>query len=204
MPKSRDPLDLSPHWHVDCRLEGELPEDTVVGTRFLINAVFGSAAIILMLLIGWLAYQSFSLRYQIRDWDKRISDYKAEVGDLQIKQGEYRAEADKIDQAYPLMKPPLFVSGFVAHLGQTLPAPMSVDVIESNDSRVAVRGSVRETSERASRILSDYVNLLRADAQFAASFRADKPISLTGLERNKNNDDLQNFEITFYFKPPVQ
>ena len=28
--QSRDPLVLSPHWHVDCRLPAELPDDRVV------------------------------------------------------------------------------------------------------------------------------------------------------------------------------
>ena len=35
MSRSKDPLQLSGHWHIDYRIESELPEDTVVGKRFL-------------------------------------------------------------------------------------------------------------------------------------------------------------------------
>jgi hypothetical protein len=199
MAKNRDPLVLSPHWHLDCRLEGELPEDTVVGRRFLANAVLGSILVILSLLAGWLAYKSFSLRFQIHDWEERIAANRAEVVELQKMQSDYRAEADKIDQVYPLMNPPLFVSGFVANLGRTLPAEMTIDVIESNDTKVAVRGTLRATSERGTLLISAYLDLLRADPQIGPNFRS---IVGTGFERNKSNDALQNVEITFYFKPP--
>ena len=40
MSRSKDPLALRPHWHVDYRIEAELPDDTVIGTRFLINLGF--------------------------------------------------------------------------------------------------------------------------------------------------------------------
>lgn len=199
MVKSRDPLVLSPNWHVDCRLEGELPEDTVVGTRFLINALSGTVAVILTLVAGWFFYQSFTLRRQIRDWEQRIETNRAEVRELQHMQSDYRNEADKIDQVYPLINPTLYVSGFTASLGRTLPAQVTVDVIEASDTRVIVRGNVRETSERASRLLTGYLDLLRNEPQIGPHFRS---IILTGLERNRTNDDLQNFEITFYFKPP--
>jgi hypothetical protein len=39
MKASRDRLFLGPHWHVDCRLVAELPEDSVVGIRFITYAV---------------------------------------------------------------------------------------------------------------------------------------------------------------------
>ena len=40
-----DPLTLDPRWHVDCRIEAELPEDKVIGKRFIIHAAFVAAAL---------------------------------------------------------------------------------------------------------------------------------------------------------------
>jgi len=200
MAKNRDPLVLSPHWHLDCRIVGELPEDTVVGRRFLVNAVLGSILVILSLLGGWLAYQSFSLRFQIHDWEQRIAANRAEVVELQKMQSDYRAEADKIDQVYRLINSPILVSGFITNLGRTLPAQMTIDVIEANDTKVAVRGTLRATSERGTLLISAYLDVLRADPQIGPHFRS---IVGTGFERNRYNDSLQNVEITFYFKPPA-
>ena len=72
MKRSRDPLALSPHWHVDCRIEAELPEDNIVGTRFLINMVFTVLALAAVLFTGWLGYKNLGLRYQIRGYGRLL------------------------------------------------------------------------------------------------------------------------------------
>src|SRR5262245_2174560 len=144
MKRNRDPLVLGPHWHVDCRIEAELPEDNVIGKRFLINVLFGAVAIGMMLFTGWLAYVTFSLRYQIHDWEQRIKDNRAEVLDIQRMQREYTAESAKIDQAYTLVHPQLYVSGLIADFGRTRPEAVMIDFIDWNDSGVVVRGSLRE------------------------------------------------------------
>lgn len=105
MTRNRDPLALSAHWHVDCRIEAELPEDNLVGTRFLINVVCSAVAFGALLFVGWLGYLNLSLRYQIRDWEQRIKDNRAEVLDIQRMQRDYATEAAKIDQAYALVRP---------------------------------------------------------------------------------------------------
>jgi hypothetical protein len=197
MTRSRDPLALSPHWHVDCRLEAELPEDNVIGTRFLINALFGSVALALVLFAGWLAYMSISLRYQIHDWDQRIADSRTEVREVQRMQGEFLVEAKKIDHAYALMKSPLFISGFTANLGRTLPAQMIIDSIESNETAIMVRGTIHESTDAAGSLFTSYLKQLTGDAEIGPFF--DK-ISSTGFLRT--GDNTFSFEITFQRKPP--
>jgi hypothetical protein len=81
---------------VDCRIEAELPEDTIVGTRFLINVVFTALALTAFLYTGWLGYVNLNLRRQIRDWELRINENRAEVRDIQRMQQEYATEAAKI------------------------------------------------------------------------------------------------------------
>jgi hypothetical protein len=197
MKRSRDPLHISPHWHVDCRIEVDLPEDNLVGTRFIINMVFTAFAVAAVLFTGWLGYKNLSMRYQIRDWERRINDNRAVVSEIQQMGREYNVEAAKIDQAYALIRPQLFVSGFIMNLGRTRPEPVGIDIIEWNDTGIVVRGSLRERSERATRILGLYVEELRRDKSMQPIFRE---ISLTDLDRGSSGDTIK-FEIVFRLKP---
>jgi len=198
MKRSRDPLVLSPHWHVDCRIEAELPEDNIVGTRFLINVLFTATALVAGLFTGWLGYVNLSLRYHISDWEQRINENRAEVRDIQRMQREYAVEAAKIDQAHALVRPVLNVSEFFAHIGRTRPEQMAIDVIEWNDAGIMVRGSLAERSERATRLLGGYVEQLRQDDRIAPLFR---DIALTDVGRGTAGDTLR-FEIAFRLKEP--
>ena len=62
MSKSRDPLALTPHWHVDCALEAELPDDRVVSSRFLVNLPFGAVTLILIVVFSLRLSTDLSLR----------------------------------------------------------------------------------------------------------------------------------------------
>jgi len=197
MTRSRDPLVLSQHWHLDCRIEAELPEDNVVGTRFLINALFGSVAFAAILFAGWLAYMNINLRYQIRDWDQRIAESRTEVREVQRMQHDLLAEAKKVDNAYALMKSQLYISGFLANLGRTLPPQMNIDSIESNDTAVAVRGNIRESFEAAGSLFSAYLKQLGAEPEIGPYF--DK---ITSSDFKRTNDNRIIFEITLLRKPP--
>lgn len=197
MKRSRDPLALSPHWHVDCRLEAELPDDNVVGTRFLINVAFGSVAVAAIIFTGWLGYLSLLLNRQVQDWDQRIAENRPEARDIKRVQTDYAAESAKIDQAYALVRPQLKPSALLASLGRTRPDQVMVDAIEWTDPTVIVlRGSLREASERASQLLGAYVTQLRRDEKIGPLFRE---IVLTDVDRGTTGD-LLKFEISFRLK----
>ena len=197
MKRNRDPLSLTPYWHVDCRVEAELPEDKVVGTRFLANALFTAMAVGMLLFAGWLGYASMSLRHQIRDWENRISDNRADVREIQGIQRDFAAESAKIDQAFALMRPRFRVSRFVADIGRSRPDSMAIDIIEWNEGGVVVRGSLAESSERATRMLGGYVEQLRKDEGIGPLFQE---IVLTSLDRGGTGGSLR-FEINFRLKP---
>ncbi len=197
MSKSRDPIAAIPHWHLDCRIESELPEDNLVGTRFLINVLFGAVTLAALLFVGWLGYLDLSTRHQIRDWDQRINDNRAEVRDIQRMQREYAVEAAKIDEAFKLIRPQLHVYEFLQNLGRSRPAQLVIDSIDWNDTGITVHGNVHENSERASLLLGNYVKTLGKDEKMAPIFRE---IRLTGFDRGSTNDVI-NFEIAFYLKP---
>jgi hypothetical protein len=196
MSRKGDPLLLSQPWHVDLRIETELPEDTIVGTRFLVHAVFTGVALGSALFAGHQGVLALSLNHQIRDWEQRINDNRAEVADITRMQREYSAEAVKIDQAFALVRPQLHVSGFIANLGRTRPERMIIDLVEWNDAGIVVRGSLRERSDRATELLGGYVDLLRRDPKIGPLFRE---IVLTDVDRGTAGDTLR-FEIKFAMK----
>lgn len=197
MSAPRDPMALTSHWHLDCRIESELPEDNVIGTRFLINTLFAAVAVAGLLFAGWLSYLDFSTRRQIRDWERRIEDNRAEVRDIQRMQREYAVEAAKIDEAHKLIRPQLSVYEFLSNLGRSRPSQLVIDAIDWNDSGIVVRGNLRESSERASLLLGNYVKALGKEEKMGSLF---KEIRLTGFDRGTTNDVI-NFEVAFYLKP---
>jgi hypothetical protein len=197
MKRSRDPLTLSPQWHVDCRIEAELPEDNIVGTRFLINFVFSAVALAALIFAGWLGYVNLSWRRQISDWEKRIRDNREEVAEINRMQREYAVESAKIDQAYALIRPQLYISEFVSQIGRIRPDQMVMDVIEWNDAGIVIRGSlVERSSERATQLIGGYVQLLRRDQKIAPLFR---DIQLPDVVRGATGDSWR-FEIAFRLK----
>ena len=197
MKPGRDPLVRSGHWHVDWRIVADLPEDTIVGTRFLINAVFTAVALGALLYAGWLLSLNLTMRHQIRESDQRMKDNQAEDREIKRMQQEYAVEAEKIDQAYALVRPRLYVSGFVNSIGRTRPEQMGIDIIEWNEAGIVIRGSLQEKSELASRLLGAYVEQLRRDEQIGPLFR---DIHLTDLDRGTTGETLK-FEIFFALKP---
>ena len=48
MAKRAAPIE-GPHWHFDCRIEAELPENRVVGLRFLLTTACALAAAVTFL-----------------------------------------------------------------------------------------------------------------------------------------------------------
>ena len=198
MTRGRERLFLAPNWHVDCRLVAELPEDSVVGMRFITYAVSSAIALAALLFTGWYAYADFSLRQQIDDGNRRLEDGYWDVAEVRRLQQFYEIEAKKIESAYAELKSPILVSGFVSDVGRTLPDRMLVDLIDYGDGKINVRGRLRENPERASQLIGGYVDRLRADAKIGAHFNS---IIITGLERSTEDEQMMNFEITFHIKP---
>jgi hypothetical protein len=196
--RSRDPLGLPPHWHVDCRLEAELPEDNIVGTRFLTNVLFSALALGALLFAGWLGYLDLNLHHQIGDWEQRIRDNRAEVMDIKRMQTEYAVEAAKVDQAYQLVRPQFYVTGLVSDIGRTRPDAVVIDIIEWNDAGVIVRGTMKANSRQATETLDQYVRALAADEKIGPLFDS---VKLTDFDRGVAGDTTK-FEIVLKPKAP--
>ena len=197
MSRERDPLAPGPHWRVDLRLVAELPEDNLVGTRFIVHVVFSAVALAALIFSGWLGYRKYKLLHEITDWEQRIKDSAADVREIKAMQTKYAVEAAKIDQAWTLIRPQLRIYDFLTDLGRTRPASLLIDIVEWNDTGVVVRCNIRETSERATFILGNYMKLLNRDEKISALFN----VVSTDLSRG-TNDGIFKFELTFRFKAP--
>ena len=197
MSKSRDPLALSPHWHVDCSLDAELPDDRVVSSRFLVNLPFGAVTLVLLVLFGWNLFKDLSLHFDIANTGRRIADSRIEVANIRQMQLDYITAAYKIELAHKLVRSRLFVFRFTTELSHTRPEQMVINSIESTDAGVVVRGTLGESSERATLLISKYVQQLTTNPEIGPRF---KEINVTSFERDRATD-LQNFEITFQFGP---
>jgi len=188
---------ISPHWHVDCRLVVELPEDSVVGVRFISYTITSAIALSAVLFTGWLGYKDLSLRRMIADAEHREEQDYWDVAEIRRLQRFYEAETKKIEGAYAEMRSPMLISGFISELGRTLPERMLVDSIDWADTKVILRGGLRETSARASMLLGNYVEQLRADPEVGQHFTS---ITLTGLNRSSDDDQMMGYEIAFVIR----
>jgi hypothetical protein len=194
----RDRLFITPNWHVDCRLVAELPEDSVVGIRFITYAISCAIAIAAVLFTGWYGYTDLNLRHQIEDASQRLEDDRWDVIEIRRLQHFYEVETKKIESAYSEIKNPILLSGFIAAVGHTLPDRMAVDTIEFADGKIVMRGRLRESSEAASILLGKYLDKLRADAEVGPHFTT---INVTDLDRSTDDDQMMVYALTFRMKP---
>jgi hypothetical protein len=194
----RDRLFISPNWHVDCRLVAELPEDSVVGIRFMTYAISCAIAIAAVLFTGWYAYADFSLRRQIEDASQRLEDDRWDVIEIRRLQHFYEVETKKIESAYSEMKNPILISGFMAELGRTLPDRMAIDTVELGEGRILIHGRLRASSEAASILLGKYLDKLRADPEVGPHFSS---INVTDLDRSLDDEQIMIYALTLRLKP---
>jgi hypothetical protein len=197
MSRSSDRFFASPNWHVDCRLVAELPEDSVVGVRFITYMVSIAVALAALLLTGWFAYSDVNLRQQIDDANHRLEDDYWDVAEIRRLQRFYEIEAKKIESAYAEIKNPIFFSGFISDLGRTMPDRMIVDAIDFTEGKIVVRGRFPESPEKASELIGGYVAKLRKDPEEGPHFSA---INITALERSTEDEQMMTYELTFHLK----
>ena len=195
---AKDRLHMTPHWHVDCRLIAELPEDSVVGMRFITYVVSFAIAFAAVLFTGWYAYADFAIRRQIDDAEQKIEEDRWEVIEIRRLQRFYEIESKKIESAYAEIKNPILFSGFIAELGATLPDRMLIDSIDYSEGKFIIRGRIKQLSERASITVGTYLEKLRSDPEIGPHFRT---INVTSLERSNEDDQMMVYAISMSMKP---
>lgn len=186
-------------WRIDCRLSAQLPSNDLVRRRFVANTIAATLAMGALMFTGWQLYTNHILAGETADWEQRIKDKKKETDALNLTTRNLTTASDRLDYAHTLMAAPYELTGLMTRLGRVRPASMRIETISSFDGGLVIRGSLRESSDRASRTLRQYREELRADAFINAAF-AD--IALTSLDRREGVEEF-NFELTFKLKAPA-
>lgn len=192
MARNRDPLALSPNWHLDLRLESELPEDNVVRTRFVVGAVFGTVALMSLLLLAWVGYTRATLRTEIAEWDRISAESNASVREVEQMQKEFDAGALKIEKAANIIKTHLLFSDFVANVAQSRPTTVMLDQIQLTEDGVSITGQVASNAE-----FTRYMSALKQNPKFTGVFTEIKQKSFVPVR----NGTTFVFDILFRLKP---
>jgi hypothetical protein len=186
-------------WRVDGRLAGphSAAEIPLVGRRFTATAAVTAVALFALVLAAWQWYVIHSLDTDTAYWNRQMDSHRKLFAGLKQATGSLKLKSAYFDHAYDLMQTPSQVTDFILNLGRTLPPNMRVDRIEANRFRVAMSGSMHESSEQSSRTLGRYMEGLRNTPAIGPLFSS---ISLTALQREDESDESLAFEITFQAK----
>lgn len=185
-----------PPWHPNFRNFERLPDTKVVRTAFFVNAV---AIVIALLALLWFAYQEYQihdLNHQIEQWDTQINRDKRASDQAIALYKKFQTEAGRVSDVEAFVRSKPVVSDLLLHLGQTLPPNIALDSFDLRENALRLTGTIRGAPDLASGYATAYVDLLRADAFFAA--RAED-IAMTNLTRNVQSGRL-NLELVLKLK----
>lgn len=187
-------------WHFDCRLSKELPDDNPVRGRFLAVLFSGTLAAVALFYTGITLYSHSILRSDIAYWQNQIRTNSTQMAELQKVIAAIQSGARRLDEIHKLTSDPLPVSEFIQEIGRSRPANVRIDMVEYHDGVAFIRGGLRESSQRASALLSQYVAELRANPRLRPLFQS---ISQTSMERNAQAGTI-SFEINLKLKPATR
>jgi Tfp pilus assembly protein PilN len=192
---SKQPHYLQP-WHFDCRLSKELPDNNPVRGRFLANLLAGTFATIALFVAGMTLFYYTEKKAELAYWDEQEQLNRATMVELQKFISTINAGGKKLDEIHKLTQTALPVSEFIQEIGRSRPANVRIDMIEYHDGSVFIRGGLRETSQRTTAVLSQYVAELRANPRLRPLF---SHIVQTSMERNAQASS-HSFEINLKVK----
>ncbi len=198
MPSPRDKNPYKGPWRVDLRLIAELPEDDVVGRKFLINSITGTILLLVALVTGWHYYLRMATAAELQSWRDTINRNRAASNEVKNLRTLLFNEAARVEQAHAILRSPMLVSEFMLLLGRSRPEVVRFEHIEGDDSGVLVRGSLVEPStNRASQLMGRYVEQLRQNAAVQPVYS----VTLAGMARSERDPALVTFELAFKAKP---
>lgn len=183
-------------WRVDCRISAALPSGDLVRRRFVTNAIAATLATAALVFTFWLFYLGRTLESDIAGWEQRIADNKRQVDSLNADTRTLGASATRIDSAYALMASPYPLSELLMALGRNRPASMQIESLDSLQTGLVLRGSLRESSDRAKHTLDQCRQQMLKDPLIGARFAS---IGLTSFSRREEADTF-DFELSFKLK----
>jgi hypothetical protein len=199
MPSPRDKNPYKGPWRVDLRLISELPEDDVVGRKFLINSITGTILLLVALVTGWHFYLRMSVASELETWRETLNRNRAASNEVKNLRTLLFGDAAKVEYAHGQLHSPIALSRLLVELGRTRPDIVRLEKIEGDDAAVLIRGSMLESSTtRASQILGRYVEQLRKHPVIGEGFSS---ITLAGIGRDENAEGLITFDLALRAKP---
>lgn len=190
----------APAWHTNFRNFERLPDTKVVRTTFFINTAAIAAAAGMLLWVASREYTNRGIQEQIASAQAQIDSNRAQNAAALKLSKSFVDEDKKIAEAVAFMKVPMTPGEFVEILGATLPKEFSIDFVEARlDAKPAIfqlRGKIAGTPDQASGMASNYVDMLKAQPRFAATFDS---IVLRNLNRDVEPGVL-SFDIVLTVK----
>lgn len=199
MPSPRDKNPYKGPWRVDLRLITELPEDDVVGRKFLINSITGSFLLLVALVTGWHFYLHMATAFELQTWRDTISKNRTASNEVKNLRTLLFGEAAKVEFAHAILAMPMSPAQLLSELGNARPEVVRIELIEGDDSAVLIRGSLVESSStRASQLLGRFVDLLRRHPVISPNYPS---INLVGMSRSERDAAVITFELALRTKP---
>jgi hypothetical protein len=193
MPSPRDKNPYKGPWRVDLRLVSELPEDDVVGRKFLINSITGTILLLVALVTGWHFYLRMATADELQSWRDTINKNRAASNEVKNLRTLLFGDAAKVEQAHAMLAMPMSLSVLISELGNTRPEVIRIEEIEGGDEVVQIHGTLTEASTtRASQLLGQYVEQLRKHPIIGKTYAS---ITLANLGRAETAQGVVTFEL---------
>lgn len=191
---------MQPAWHPNFRDVEHLPDTKAVRTAFFINGLAVLAALSLLMYAVFKEMKLKVLREDVADWEQVIETNKAASDSAIAAFKQFQAQEKKFKDAEALLESPLVVSDLVYHLGAMLPPEVRIGAIEYRAAGVNLSGSVRGAPERASGLVTSYLEQLRQDPILKQIFGE---IELTNMSRNAAEESI-SMELVLKFPAPTK
>lgn len=198
----------APRWHTNFRNFERLPDTKVVRTAFFINTAAIAAAAGMLLWVGFREYQNYSIREQIRQTEATIESNRKQNAEATRLSRVFAEQIKRMDEAAAFTRIPISPIEYADLIGQTLPKEVQIDYLETRTLNenpktptiYSLRGRVAGSPERASGVVNQYVETLRAQPRLGEIFES---VVLNKINRDSSGTFLF-FEITLTVKPTAE
>ncbi|MEJ1973002.1 MAG: hypothetical protein WDM96_11255 [Lacunisphaera sp.] len=191
----------APLWHTNFRNFERLPDTKVVRTTFFINTAAIAVVVGMLLWVGYREYTNHNIQEQIAEAQRQIDGNKKQNAEAIRLSKTFAEEQKRLEDVAAFTKGPITILEFIDVIGQTMPKEIIIDNLDARlgDPRNAgflLRGRIAGNPDQASGLVSNYVDMLRAQPRLAAVF---DPITLNRIDRNPEGTFL-TFDISMNIK----
>lgn len=195
----------APPWHPDFRDAAALPDVKVVRTSFFVNAFAILVLVCAVLLVASHEIKQRSLRAEILETEKRLSENRSHHEQVLRMQREFDKNARLLSEVSQYAEESLDFSGFLVALGTSMPRDMMLSTVRYLDSnergpaavrQIQLAGAIQGTPDSAASIVTEYVKVFETDPVFAPNVEHAVPTSLVPAPET----DLMGFGIQITLK----